>query len=148
MTMADKANKKRVEDAKKKVNEDFIKRGASKVGDDDFKKVTDKADEIRAKFEKGGPLGRFVNDVKLLISIVQDYTKGNYREIPYLSVAAIVFALIYVLSPVDLIPDFIPVVGYVDDAAVVGLCLVMVEQDLHDYKAWKVEQASSDAEAA
>ena len=140
--MAGDKNRKRVEDAKKKVNRDFIEQGASGVTDDDFKKVTDRADEIRAKFEKGGPLGRFVNDVKLMISIVKDYANGNYREIPYLTVGAIVFALIYVLSPIDLIPDFIPVVGYVDDAAVVGLCLIMVEQDLHDYKAWKVEHAS------
>ncbi len=140
--MADKANKKHVDNANEQVNENFIKRGASKVNDDDVKKVADKADEIRAKFEKGGPLGRFVNDVKLLISIVQDYVKGNYREIPYLSIAAIVFALLYVLSPVDLIPDFIPVVGYIDDAAVVGLCLMMVEQDLHNYKAWRERQVA------
>jgi uncharacterized membrane protein YkvA (DUF1232 family) len=143
--MAGDKNRKRVENAKKKVNRDFIEKGASGVTDDDFKKVTDRADEIRAKFEKGGPLGRFINDVKLMISIVKDYANGNYREIPYLTVGAIVFALIYVLSPIDLIPDFIPVVGYVDDAAVVGLCLIMVEQDLHDYKAWKVEHAGESA---
>ena len=110
--------------------------------DDDFKRVSDKADEIKKKFEKGGPLGRYINDVKLLISIIQDYVKGRYREIPYLSIGAIAFALLYVLSPIDLIPDFIPVVGLLDDAAVVALCLMLVEQDLHEYKEWKVKQAT------
>lgn len=45
------------------------------------------------------------------------------------------------LSPIDLIPDFIPVVGYVDDALVVAACLAMVESDLEIYKEWKKQQA-------
>ena len=137
------SDKSRTDKVKEKVNEDFISKGANSVSEEDFKRVTKKADEIKSKFEKGGPLGRFVNDIKLLVSIVQDYAKGNYTSVPYLTVAAVVFALLYVLNPVDLIPDFIPVIGYVDDAAVVGMCLIMVEQDLHEYKEWKVEQAAS-----
>ena len=42
-----------------------------------------------------------------------------------------------VLSPIDLIPDVIPVVGLVDDAAVIAICLLMIEQELHDYSEWK-----------
>lgn len=125
-----------------KINEDFIRGGASKINDDDFKKVFDRADDIKEKFESAGPLGRFIADVKLLISIVKDYYNGSYREIPYWAITAIVFALLYVLNPIDLIPDFIPVVGYVDDAAVVALCLLMVEQELHKYKNWKINNIS------
>jgi uncharacterized membrane protein YkvA (DUF1232 family) len=57
--------------------------------------------------------------------------------------AAIVAALLYVLSPIDLLPDFIPIVGYVDDALVVAACLALVEQDLINYKEWKKQQALS-----
>ena len=55
---------------------------------------------------------------------------GTYRAIPWWSVAAIVAALFYVLDPIDLIPDFIPDIGYIDDAAVVAICLRMVDADL------------------
>ena len=125
----------------KKQAEEELKKGAKDVTEDDLKKVLDKRDEIENKFKENGPLGRFVADLKLLFSIIQDYVKGEYREIPYWSIAAIVAALLYVLSPIDLIPDFIPGVGYVDDALVVAACLAMVEQDLHDYKEWNKEQA-------
>ena len=101
-----------------------------------------KRDEIEKKFSGDGPLGRFISDLKLLFSIVKDYISGDYRAIPYWSVAAIVAALIYVLSPVDLIPDVIPGIGLVDDAMVVGACLAMVEQDLHAYRDWKVAKAA------
>lgn len=129
-------------DKAKQVNEDFVRKGAKGVTDDDIGKVVGRADEIAAKFSKGGPLGRFMNDAQLLLSIVQDYWNGNYREIPWLSLAAIVFALLYVLNPLDLIPDMIPIVGQLDDAAVVAICLICVEQDLHNYRDWKVKQAA------
>ena len=124
----------------KKQAEEELKKGAKNVTEDDLKKVLDKRDEIEGKFKENGPLGRFIADLKLLFSLVQDYVKGEYREIPYWSIAAIVAALLYVLSPIDLIPDVIPGIGYVDDGLVVATCLVMVEQDLHDYREWKKNQ--------
>ena len=121
--------------------EEELKKGAKNVTEDDLKKVLDKRDEIENKFKENGPLGRFIADLKLLFSIIQDYVKGEYRTIPFWSIAAIVAALLYVLSPVDLIPDVIPGIGYVDDGLVVAACLAMVEQDLHTYKEWKKQQA-------
>ncbi len=125
----------------KKVDESFIRRGAKKIKKEDIEKVTEKADEIEKKVRESGPLKRYIEDVKLLLSLVKDYWSGNYKEIPYWAIGATVFALLYVLSPVDLIPDVIPVVGLVDDAAVVALCLYMIEQELHDYSEWKTQNA-------
>jgi uncharacterized membrane protein YkvA (DUF1232 family) len=123
------------------IDKKFVRRGAQKVTDRDIKKVTERADDIRKKFSRGGPLRRFLEDLELLLSIVRDYWSGTYRKIPYWAVGAIVFALLYVLNPVDLIPDVIPFVGLLDDAAVVAVCLTMVEQELHDYKQWKESKA-------
>ena len=118
-----------------------VDKGKKKVTEDDAQKVLDKKKEIEEKFKGAGPLGKFVSDLKILFSVVQDYVKGEYREIPWLTIAAIVFALLYVLSPIDLIPDFIPIIGYVDDALVVAACLALVEEDLNKYVEWKKEQA-------
>ncbi len=124
---------------KEQAAEELNKR-AENITADDLKKVLDKRDEIEEKFNANGPLGKFITDLKLLFSIVQDYINGEYKEIPYWSIAAIVAALLYVLSSIDLIPDFIPIIGYVDDALVVAACLTMIEQDLYNYKEWKKKQ--------
>lgn len=125
----------------KKLAEEHLQKGARNVTEDDVKKVLDKKDEIEDTFRGNGPLGRFIADLKLLFALVRDYVKGDYRAIPYCSIAAIAAALLYVLNPVDLIPDFIPGIGYVDDALVVAACLAMVEKDLCTYKDWKNKQA-------
>ena len=123
--------------------EDRLKNDAKNVTEGDLKKILEKRDEIEGKFKKDGPLGRFITDLKLLFSIIQDYVKGEYRVVPFWSIAAIVAALLYVLSPIDLIPDFIPVIGLVDDALVIAACLAMVEEDLLKYKDWKIKQTNA-----
>jgi len=117
----------------------IVKRDAERVTDQDIEKVLDKSEDIRRQFESEGPLGKFVDDCKLLIALVKDYWRGRYKQIPYWSIAAITAALLYVLNPLDLIPDFIPGLGQLDDAAVVAACLLLVRQDLQKYKRWKIE---------
>ena len=118
----------------------IVKKGAAKIKDEDFERVLKKSEAIKNKFKHAKPLSRFVEDVILLLSIVKDYIKGNYRNIPRWSIAAIVFTLLYVLNPFDIIPDFITFIGYLDDAAVVAGCLYLVEQDLKEYKEWKLNE--------
>ena len=60
----------------------YVRRGARKITREDLQKVVARADEIRKRFNPKGPLGRFVEDGRLLISIVKDYWKGNYRRAP------------------------------------------------------------------
>ena len=124
-----------VEDGK-----NIVKKGAAKIKDKDFERVLKKSEAIKNKFKHAKPLGRFVEDVVLLLSIVKDYIKGNYKNIPRWSIAAIVFSLLYVLNPFDVIPDFITFIGYLDDAAVIAGCLYLVEQDLKEYKEWKLDK--------
>jgi uncharacterized membrane protein YkvA (DUF1232 family) len=46
-------------------------------------------------------------------------------------------ALAYIISPIDLIPDYILGLGQIDDAAILGLSLYFLEKDLLKYKEWK-----------
>jgi uncharacterized membrane protein YkvA (DUF1232 family) len=119
----------------------MIKEGAQTVTEKDFEKVIHKSEEIKKKFQNRGPLSRFVNDGRLLIAIVKDYRSGAYRKIPYAIIAAAVFALLYVFNPFDLMPDVLPIIGQLDDVAVISACLMLVEQDLLKYRVWKEGRA-------
>ena len=84
-----------------------------------------------------GPIKKIFEDISLLINITKDWISGRYREVPYGTVVAILGALIYFVSPIDFIPDFIPGVGFLDDAFVIGLVLKQADADLQTYKKWK-----------
>jgi uncharacterized membrane protein YkvA (DUF1232 family) len=76
---------------------------------------------------------KLINSVKLLSEMVRDYIKGDYKQVPWRMIAMIVAALIYIINPFDLIPDFIPGIGWLDDMAVIGLVISGISHDLKDY---------------
>ena len=131
------STRQRVKEALRRIDADFVEKGSRTVSDEDVQKVVEKADAIEERLNKEGPLGRFVEDGQLLLALVKDYWRREYRRVPYWTLAAVAFTLLYIANPFDLLPDALPGIGLVDDAAVLSVCLLMVEQDLHDYKAWK-----------
>jgi uncharacterized membrane protein YkvA (DUF1232 family) len=119
---------------------EFVKEGAEKMTDKDVENVVVKSEDIRKKFAARGPLQRFIEDAKLLIAMIQDYWNKRYRQVPFGTIGAIAFTLIYVLNPFDLVPDVLPIIGEIDDAVVVTACLMLIESDLRKYKDWKDHQ--------
>lgn len=101
-------------------------------------------DTLKRAFEKAlqneGPIAEVFNDLKLLLSLVKDYISGAYREIPYGAILAALGGILYFLSPIDFIPDFIPGIGLVDDVFVIGMVLKQIHSDLLKYEKWKSRQ--------
>ena len=110
---------------------------------DSIRLILGKEDKIKDQLENGRGLERYTKDLLLLMSLVKDYYQGNYRNIPYKTISAAVVGLLYIINPIDLIPDFIPFIGQVDDALVLKFCLKLMEKDLLKYKTWKDEQTAS-----
>ncbi|PCM44329.1 YkvA family protein [Marinobacter sp. ANT_B65] len=110
---------------------------AEKVNRADLETLLERQRAIEEKVKNSGKLNRFSADIKLMFSMLRDYWNGSYRDIPWKSIAAVAGALIYVMNPLDFIPDLIIGFGFLDDAGVVALCLKLVESDLHKYAAWK-----------
>ena len=92
---------------------------------------------IEITLKKIPGIGNLLSDIPLLVSLVKSYVNGEYKEIPYNSIVAVIAALLYVISPIDIIPDAIPVIGFADDAAAVAFCMKMIHDDLEKFKAWQ-----------
>ena len=82
-------------------------------------------------------VGNALSYIPVMISMIRSYVRKEYTEIPIGSIISMISSLIYFVSPVDIIPDFLPVVGYLDDAAVVAACIKLVKSDIDDYKQWR-----------
>lgn len=92
---------------------------------------------MKSDLTKTGLLGRLIQDLRLLAALLGDYWRGTYREVSIASITVFSLAAVYILSPLDLIPDWIVGLGQIDDAAVLLLCLVYLEKDLFKYRDWK-----------
>lgn len=132
-----------LEKIKKKIDEDYVNSEISKMKDGDLDMVMDNSHEISEKITNASPLKKYTELGKIMIGMVKDFKNGHYRTVPKFTIAAIVFALLYIFNPMDIIPDFIPGIGYIDDLAVFTFGLKFIQTDLHDYLDWKIEDQKS-----
>lgn len=124
------------EEETKKVNEKFNSFKRKAYSEDDMKKVFDNEDKIMGKMNDMNLKG-FIEEVKIFFLMLKDFFTRKYTEVPVGTIMAIAGSLLYVLSPIDIIPDFIPVIGLLDDAGVIAACMNFVKLDIEKYKKFK-----------
>lgn len=101
----------------------------------------DKTERMLQRFEKKLKLipriGNRASDAAVMLSMIRAYIKKQYSEVPKTSILLAIATVIYVVNPFDMIPEVLPVVGYVDDAAAIGMVLQSLHMDLKKYKEWQ-----------
>jgi len=119
--------------------ENFIKEGSEKVRKEDIEKVVKNEESIKNRFKEleGKIQKELPEDLSLILSLIKDYWKDEYKVVPWRTIALTVFALLYLLNPLDLIPDLSLPLGILDDLAVLGFVVASVKDDLEKYKQWK-----------
>ena len=75
-----------------------------------------------------------------MLRLIRAYYRGEYRNVRFANLVLIIGAIIYVLDPWDLIPDWIPGLGFVDDATVLAFAVQKTREALDDFAAWEVTQ--------
>jgi len=100
-----------------------------------------KPEEVKEFIDKHKDLD-FIEDVKILFSMISDSIKGVYR-IDSKTFLVIAGALAYVVLPTDLIPDFIPGIGFIDDAFVIGWTIKTIKDEIENYKRFKNEKTGA-----
>jgi uncharacterized membrane protein YkvA (DUF1232 family) len=66
-----------------------------------------------------------------------DYLKGEYKDLSATGLATIILSLLYLIFPVDFIPDFIPFAGQGDDLIILYIAYMLLQDDIDKYKKWK-----------
>ena len=106
---------------------------------DDTERVESLLQKLEKKLETIPVVGEGLSVVPVMASLVRNYMRKEYTNIPKSSIVAIVATFIYLLSPIDLIPDSLGPIGYADDALVVAACWKMVGSDVRAYEQWRDE---------
>jgi uncharacterized membrane protein YkvA (DUF1232 family) len=84
-----------------------------------------------------GPFGETWPYLLAMIRVIRDFQRAEYRDMAAPQLLIIIAAIIYFVSPFDVIPDWIPVLGHIDDAFVISLALKSVRGDLDRFMAWE-----------
>ena len=95
--------------------------------------------QLEDKLQEIPKVGDVLSQIPLMISMVRSYVRKEYTDISVTYVIAVLAALLYVLSTFDVIPDFVPGLGYLDDALVIMVAGKVVELELERYSVWRNE---------
>ncbi|KUO58599.1 MAG: methyltransferase type 11 [Gracilibacter sp. BRH_c7a] len=107
---------------------------------DNPSKVKDLLTKAISKAENNKQLAIFSNlwdKIHLLFSLIKDWLNGGYKDISKSAMLLIIAGLIYFVSPIDIIPDWIIGLGFADDIAFLAMIINQLDKELIKYKLWK-----------
>ena len=78
-------------------------------------------------------------------SMLRDSFKRKYRKTPWGTLTGGIFSILYLLNPLDIIPEALPIVGIVDDTLVFGVFLALLSRDVKKYLLWKTSPENSNS---
>lgn len=102
------------------------------------KELLDKAYKKTGSYEQSnGPLSDFWRDIKTLMRLLRAYLHKDYTRISWGSIITVIAAILYFVSPIDLVPDWFPLAGFVDDAAVLVFVIAQLRSELAKFAQWE-----------
>lgn len=109
---------------------------------EDDAKISDyamKAEGVLKKIPagKGDDLADLVETGRICVLLVRDFLYKEYTDISKKNLALIAFGALYTVSPIDLIPDTLGLIGFIDDAAILNFVRKSVSGELDKYKEWR-----------
>lgn len=106
----------------------------------DPSRVDDLLMQLEEKLKGVPAIGETLADIPLMIAMVKAWVRKEYTVVSPKVIACLVGAILYLLKKKDLVPDYIPIIGKVDDLAVMGLALKLSEPELKAFSEWRAAQ--------
>lgn len=104
---------------------------------DELMKLAKQAETKAAGLKSGGALAGVTDELKALVRLIRAYARGDYRKVSWQSMAVAVAAVLYVVSPIDVIPDFLLGGGFVDDASVLAFAYRKIHKEVEEFLEWE-----------
>lgn len=105
---------------------------------DDLKKLLHKTQKKLEAAQDDDSLMKKLGDyISLVLRMISSYISGAYNQTPWQTIVMLVAGLLYFITPLDAIPDFIPIAGLIDDATVLVWLGKCFQDDLSRYKRWE-----------
>lgn len=92
-----------------------------------------------AKVATNPKVQKFIQPVQIFIRMIKAHFRGDHR-IALSTLGLIVLALVYFLSPIDIIPDFLGVFGFADDLSVILAVYAKVKNEVEQFLEWERTQ--------
>jgi uncharacterized membrane protein YkvA (DUF1232 family) len=109
----------------------------------DKRNVTALLQRATSKSEKQkGVLAEVWDELTAFFRLLRSWVTGRYKEVPWRTIVLIVGAIAYFVSPIDVIPDWIPLAGFIDDLYVLRLVVRATRTDVQRYRAWESANAA------
>ncbi len=99
----------------------------------------------KARHDRGELRGVW-DELQALLRLVRAWAQGRYRDVTWKTVGIAAGALVYFLNPFDAVPDFLPGVGYLDDATIIALALASIRGEVRRFLAWESTENTGDTE--
>ena len=126
--------KQALQDASTHVEEIFEERERAEAF---FNQASEKAETHQGRIQE------FWQELQDLLRLIAAWWEGNYTDIPWRTMTVVIGAVVYFVNPLDLIPDVIPGIGYLDDAAVVGFVIASIQIELETFRTWPNSEMGS-----
>ena len=82
-------------------------------------------------------------DLQALLRLTKAWLKNEYTQIPWQTIVFAIAGIIYFVNPFDIVPDFIPGAGYLDDATVIGFVIKSIRREIKQFLDWEKAQSSA-----
>ncbi|GAB2939845.1 hypothetical protein GCM10027048_00060 [Hymenobacter coalescens] len=106
------------------------------------------ADKLATQGSKDNKFKQLFDAAFTLVRLVRAYISGAYRQIETGTIVAGLAVLLYVLSPIDLVPDFIPLLGFLDDLSLVSWFIGKFQGEISRFREWETTSAAAAAPEA
>lgn len=108
----------------------------------DDERITELISKVREKIENNEIFADVLDDIRTSIEMIVDWKNGEYTSLSKNTVIIVIIGFLYLLDPLDIVPDFLKK-GFLDDIIVIIYLLKRIKDELKLYREWKKNQIIS-----